>query len=109
MPKRLSRNRKSGPGTYTWSDGTSESGDYLSGQKVGSHLWRRGVERWQMVYEQGDLVSTRREADEEPQEDRPEVTTRLHLVYHPSPCSAHHQINVTQDLYHASPCIVDKT
>lgn len=59
------QNRKCGFGTYTWADGTVESGDYLEGQKHGQHHWRRGDERWEMFYHQGDLVATKRREEVE--------------------------------------------
>ena len=53
-------NKKAGPGVYTWADGTKESGEYVAGQKDGTHLWCSGNESWEVVYEKGSLVATRR-------------------------------------------------
>lgn len=54
------QNRKCGFGTYTWADGTTEAGEYLDGQKHGQHHWQRGTERWEMFYDKGALVGTKR-------------------------------------------------
>ncbi|CAE7312369.1 MORN3 [Symbiodinium natans] len=53
-------NKKCGHGVYTWADGTNEAGEYLGGQKDGIHLWRSGSESWEVVYEKGTVVATRR-------------------------------------------------
>ena len=53
-------NKKSGHGVYTWAGGTRESGEYVEGQKDGVHLWRSASESWEVVYDKGALVATRR-------------------------------------------------
>ena len=53
-------NKKCGHGVYTWADGTKESGEYAGGQKDGLHLWHSGNESWEVVYDMGTVVATRR-------------------------------------------------
>ncbi|CAE7577465.1 ARC3 [Symbiodinium sp. CCMP2456] len=53
-------NKKCGHGVYTRADGTKESGEYAGGQKDGLHLWCSGKESWEVVYDMGTVVATRR-------------------------------------------------
>jgi len=69
-------NKKCGHGVYKWADGTVESGDYLEGQKHGTHLWCKGSDAWQMTYDKGTLVATQRASDTETKADTKEFVSQ---------------------------------
>lgn len=58
-------NVKSGPGTYSWADGTMEVGDYVDGRKHGWHRWTSasGHEVWDMLYAKEAVMEARRAID----------------------------------------------
>merc|ERR1712187_320950 len=58
------RNQKHGSGIYQWPDGAQETGDYEKGHKMGWHRWSRQDEKWDLLYEAGQMRAAKRIQDD---------------------------------------------